>query len=101
MARTVPALMAWHIPKSSAVTSRRFCMVSSTTGFGRVLLACAMRVALGADDSTRVVDAIASFLTSGGHSVTRYGKAAGTDEAWASTGTRVAEAVAQGEHDLG
>jgi ribose 5-phosphate isomerase B len=60
-----------------------------------------MRVALGADDSTRVVDAIANFLTAAGHVVARYGKAAAEDEAWASTGERVARAVAAGEHDLG
>jgi ribose 5-phosphate isomerase B len=60
-----------------------------------------MRIALGADDSTRVVDAIAEFLGAAGHAVTRYGKAAGVDEAWGSTGRRVAEAVASGEAELG
>ena len=60
-----------------------------------------MRIALGADDSTRVVDAIAEFLSAAGHEVTRYGKAAGVDEAWASTGRRVGEAVAAGEQELG
>ena len=60
-----------------------------------------MRIALGADDSTRVVDAIFDVLTSSGHQVTRFGKAAGEDEAWAATGRRVAEAVAAGQHDLG
>jgi ribose 5-phosphate isomerase B len=60
-----------------------------------------MRVALGTDDSTRVVDAISDYLTGAGHHVTRYGKAATEDEAWASTGKRVAEAVVAGEHDVG
>jgi ribose 5-phosphate isomerase B len=60
-----------------------------------------MRIALGADDSTRIVDAIFELLTSGGHHVTRFGKAAGEDEAWAATGRRVAESVAAGQHDLG
>ena len=60
-----------------------------------------MRIALGADDSTRVVDAIAGYLQSAGHQVTRFGKAAGQDEAWADTGRRVAQAVAAGEHELG
>ena len=60
-----------------------------------------MRVALGADDSTRVVDAIFDYLTGAGHHVTRYGKAAAEDEAWGSTGKRVAEALAAGEHDVG
>jgi ribose 5-phosphate isomerase RpiB len=52
-----------------------------------------MRLALGADDSTLVVDAIAEFLQARGHQVTRFGKAAGEDEAWGETGRRVAEAV--------
>jgi ribose 5-phosphate isomerase B len=60
-----------------------------------------MRIALGADDSTRIVDAIFDVLTSEGHQVTRFGKAAGDDEPWATTGRRVAESVAAGQHDLG
>jgi len=60
-----------------------------------------MRIALGADDSTRIVDAIDELLSSAGHQVTRFGKAAGEDEAWADTGRRVAEAVAAGRHELG
>jgi ribose 5-phosphate isomerase B len=60
-----------------------------------------MRIALGADDSTRVVDAIADFLRGAGHEVTRYGKAAGEPEAWAETARRVAEAVASGRHEQG
>jgi ribose 5-phosphate isomerase B len=60
-----------------------------------------MRIALGADDSTRVVDAIADFLRAAGHEVTRFGKAAGVDETWASTGRRVGEVVAAGEQQLG
>ena len=60
-----------------------------------------MRIALGADDSTRVVDAIDDFLRSAGHEVTRYGKAAGEQEAWAETARRVAEAVATGRQEQG
>jgi len=60
-----------------------------------------MRIALGADDSTAVVDAIAEFSESAGHVLTRYGKAAGEDESWGNTGRRVAEAVAKGQADLG
>ncbi len=60
-----------------------------------------MRIAVGADDSTRVVDGIVELLTAEGHVVTRYGKAAGEDEAWAGTGRRVAEAVAAGEQERG
>src|SRR5215207_9125868 len=60
-----------------------------------------MRIALGADASTRIVDAICGFLADAGHQVTRFGKAAGEDEAWAATGRRVAESVAAGQHELG
>jgi ribose 5-phosphate isomerase B len=60
-----------------------------------------MRIALGADDSTRLVDAVAEVLTAQGHDVTRFGRAAGDAEAWAATARRVAEAVASGAHDLG
>jgi ribose 5-phosphate isomerase B len=60
-----------------------------------------MRIALGADDSTRLVASIAEFLEAAGHRVARYGKAAGEDEAWGDTGRRVAEAVASGSHELG
>lgn len=61
----------------------------------------ASRIALGADDGTRVVDAISDLLTAAGHTVTRYGKAAGEPEAWGDTGRRVGEAVASGDADWG
>jgi ribose 5-phosphate isomerase B len=60
-----------------------------------------MRIALGADDRTQVVDAIAEFLSNAGHLVTRYGKAAGENEAWAETARRVARAVVSGKEQLG
>jgi ribose 5-phosphate isomerase B len=60
-----------------------------------------MRIALGADDSTQLVDVIVEHLRSSGHEVTRFGKAAGVDEAWGLTGRRVAEAVAAGTQELG
>ena len=60
-----------------------------------------MRVALGADDSPRLVEAIAGFLGSAGHQVTRFGKAAGEAESWGSTARRVAQAVAAGDHERG
>ena len=44
-----------------------------------------MRIALGADDTARVVDAIAELLSAAGHPVTLYGKAAGEDDAWGAT----------------
>lgn len=60
-----------------------------------------MRIALGADDSTRLVDTIADYLQNAGHQLTRFGKAAGVDEGWGETARRVAQAVASGEHELG
>lgn len=60
-----------------------------------------MRIALGADDKTRVVDALFDWLSASGHEVTRYGKAAGEVEDWGRTGKRVAEAVAAGRADFG
>lgn len=60
-----------------------------------------MRIALGADDSTPVVDALFDWLRGAGHEVTRYGKAGGEPEAWAQTGKRVAEAVVAGRCDFG
>lgn len=60
-----------------------------------------MRIALGADDSSHVVDVIFDWLRSAGHDVTRYGKAGGETEAWADTGRRVAQAVVAGGHDFG
>jgi ribose 5-phosphate isomerase B len=60
-----------------------------------------MRIALGADDSTRIVDAIFELLSAQGHQVARFGKAAGEDEAWGDTGRRVAQAVSRGEYDQG
>ncbi|RYZ06001.1 MAG: RpiB/LacA/LacB family sugar-phosphate isomerase [Myxococcales bacterium] len=60
-----------------------------------------MRIALGADDQAHVVDVIIETLTSGGHDVTRYGKAAGEAEEWGRTARRVAEAVAAGRADWG
>jgi ribose 5-phosphate isomerase B len=60
-----------------------------------------MRIALGSDDATPVVDAIEKYLRELGHTVTRFGKAAGEPEEWASTARRVAEAVAFGREQLG
>jgi len=60
-----------------------------------------MNIALGADDSTALVDFIARYLESKGHAVHRYGKASGADEAWGATALAVAESVARGEHDMG
>ena len=60
-----------------------------------------MRIALGADDSSPLVEIIAQTLSAAGHQVTRFGRAAGEEEAWGGTGRRVGEAVAAGHHDLG
>jgi ribose 5-phosphate isomerase B len=60
-----------------------------------------MDIALGADDQARVVEAIAELLQQSGHRVTRFGKAAGENEAWGATGRRVAEAVVSGRCERG
>jgi len=60
-----------------------------------------MKIALGADDSTALVDFIDRYLESKGHAVRRYGKASGADEPWGPTALAVAESVARGEHDMG
>jgi ribose 5-phosphate isomerase B len=60
-----------------------------------------MRIALGADERTHLVDAIADHLAKNGHQVDRFGVAAGAHEAWGKTGVRVAECVATGTHDRG
>jgi ribose 5-phosphate isomerase B len=60
-----------------------------------------MRIALGADDRTHLVDELARYLEERGHSVDRFGAAAARKEAWAHTGVAVAESVARGEHDFG
>ncbi len=60
-----------------------------------------MRIALGADDRARVVDALAEYLELRGHEVTRFGRAADRPEAWGETGRQVGEAVAAGRYELG
>jgi len=44
---------------------------------------------------------IAELLTSAGHELQRFGKAAGEDEAWGSTAARVASAVAARQAERG
>ena len=60
-----------------------------------------MQIALGADENTAVIDAIASELQARGHRVERFGRAAGLEEVWGPTALRVAEAVASGQADRG
>jgi ribose 5-phosphate isomerase B len=57
-----------------------------------------MRVALGADENTHLVTAIAAWLEQHGHEVSRFGAAADVQEPWGVTALAVAEAVARGEH---
>jgi ribose 5-phosphate isomerase B len=64
------------------------------------MLAC-VRIALGADERTRLVDRLVELLEARGHAVTRFGRAAGEDEAWGPTAVRVGRAVAAHEADLG
>jgi ribose 5-phosphate isomerase B len=60
-----------------------------------------MRIALGADEDTFLVGEIARELEARGHSVVKYGAAAGMAEPWATTALGVAESVARGQHDMG
>jgi ribose 5-phosphate isomerase B len=60
-----------------------------------------MKVALGADENTHLVEQIARHLEARGHAVTRFGAAAGKGEPWARTAERVGESVARREHDFG
>jgi ribose 5-phosphate isomerase B len=60
-----------------------------------------MRIALGADEDLHLVAELARALEDRGHTVFRYGAAAGKKEPWADTAVAVAEAVARGEHDSG
>jgi ribose 5-phosphate isomerase B len=60
-----------------------------------------MRIALGSDDDTHLVTEISRELTRLGHSVARFGAAAGTQEPWAHTALAVAESVARGDVDSG
>lgn len=60
-----------------------------------------MRIALGADEDLHVVSEIARYLEEHGHSVERFGAAAGTKEPWARTAVTVGERVRAGLHDFG
>ena len=60
-----------------------------------------MRIALGSDEDTHLVAAIALELERRGHTVSRFGAAAGKAEPWAETALAVAESVARGEFDSG
>ena len=60
-----------------------------------------MKIALGADESTPLVDAIRRFLEARGHEVSVFGAPAQVTEPWAQTAKEVAESVAQARHDLG
>lgn len=60
-----------------------------------------MRIAVGADERTSVVDAIVSELEARGHVVARFGRAADEVEVWGPTAVRVAKAVASGEAERG
>jgi ribose 5-phosphate isomerase B len=60
-----------------------------------------VRIALGADERTRLVDRLVELLEARGHAVTRFGRAADEEEAWGPTAVRVARAVAARDADLG
>jgi len=60
-----------------------------------------MKVAVGADENTNLVQAIVRHLEEKGHEVRRFGAAADEQEPWAQTAVRVAESVAEGKWDQG
>jgi ribose 5-phosphate isomerase B len=60
-----------------------------------------MKIALGADENTHLVDVIGEHLRAKGHTLTRFGAAGGQQEPWGTTALHVAESVARGEHDFG
>jgi ribose 5-phosphate isomerase B len=60
-----------------------------------------MKIALGADENTHLVGAIAQHLEERGHTVTRFGAARDQIEPWAQTALHVAAAVARGECEQG
>lgn len=56
-----------------------------------------MRVVLGSDMKTELIDAVEAKLKERGHDVTLVGPPAGEDLGWADVGRRVGEAVAGGD----
>ena len=60
-----------------------------------------MKIALGADENTHLVDSIRRLLAERGHEVSLFGAAARVSEPWARTAKDVAESVARADHDLG
>ena len=58
-----------------------------------------MRVALGSDDKTPLIEAVAADLAERGHDVTFAGPPAGEAIEWAEVGRRVGALVAGGEAD--
>jgi ribose 5-phosphate isomerase B len=60
-----------------------------------------MNIALGADEDVHLVSEIARHLEERGHTVERFGGAAGKREPWGATAIAVAEGVARGDHHLG
>ena len=60
-----------------------------------------MRIALGADDSAPLVDALVRALEARGHTLVRFGKAFGDEEQWGHTALRLARAVASGAAEQG
>lgn len=55
-----------------------------------------MRIAVGSDEATPLVDAVVADLEARGHDVVLVGPPAGDDEHWVAVGRRVGELVADG-----
>ncbi len=76
----------------------------TANGFPLRSATCTLRhvkLALGADEKTHLVDEILRHLREGGHTVELFGAAAAQVEPWATTGVAVARAVVEGRVDSG
>jgi ribose 5-phosphate isomerase B len=60
-----------------------------------------MKIAVGADDSTTLTDAVIRDLRERGHDLTLVGPPGGEEIQWAEVGRRVGELVAGGKADSG
>ena len=60
-----------------------------------------MKVAVGSDEHTSLVDEVIGYLRANGHDLILIGPPAGDDMQWAHVGRRVGSVVATGEADTG
>lgn len=75
--------------------------MSPSGGPAHDLLLDGMKVAVGSDERTPLVDEVIHDLAERGHDVALIGPPAGDEMGWAEVGRRVASVVATGECDTG